>query len=323
MRLLTPLGALAALAALLPLVAILAGRARVRGVRRALGLAPPRRRSVGRPTAALLGVALLGLAAAQPALESRAAQRVRTGVAVLFVIDTSRSMAASATPSSPTRLDRALTAAVRLRAAIGAVPAGIATLTDRVLPDLLPVPDVAGFDAVAGRGVAIEDPPPFASAVRATTYDALSEVASGNYFAPSAHRRIVVLLSDGESGPFDPAQVAAKLAAARGYRFLAMRFWGAGESVYDAGGRAEPGYHPDPAGAALLAGLASALRGRSFEEGDLGGASAYLRSLAATGRTVTRPGTERTQQALTPYVAAAALVLLTLAMIPPRSRARV
>ena len=79
-------------------------------------------------------------------------------------------MAAAPGPRSRTRLDRATAAAERLRAAIPEVPSGIATLTDRVLPDLLPVGDAGAFDATLRRAVAIEEPPPRALSLRATTF---------------------------------------------------------------------------------------------------------------------------------------------------------
>ena len=60
-------------------------------------------------------------------------------------------MAAALTPRAPTRLDRAVSAAAALRASIPNVEAGIATLTDRVLPDLLPVADRPSFDATLAR----------------------------------------------------------------------------------------------------------------------------------------------------------------------------
>ena len=159
MTFLTPLGGLAAFAVLLPLGAAARGRIRSAALARALGLDPPTRLSLGpRSAAAAAAVALLGLAAAQPALSDEALVPTRTDVAVLFVLDTSRSMAASLTPTSPTRLARAIKAAVALRAAIPEVPAGVATFTDRVLPDMLPVPDVAGFDAVLERAVDDREP---------------------------------------------------------------------------------------------------------------------------------------------------------------------
>ena len=314
---LTPLGALAALAVLLPLAAALRGRTRVAAVARRLGLDPPQRWSLGvRSAAAALAVALLGLAAAQPALTDEAVVRVRTDVAVLFVLDTSRSMAASLTPTSPTRLARAITEAVALRAAIPGLPAGAATFTDRVLPDLLPVTDVGGFDAVVRRAVAIEDPPPGAQAVRSTNYAALDDIAIGNYFEPSVRRRVIVLLSDGESSPFNPGTLARQLGVSRGYRFLAIRSWNQREQVFDADGHPEPAYRPDPTGQVLLAELAGALSGRSFEESETQAAASYLRAITNSGL----PGRARRvpgQRTLAPYIAGLALMLLAIVTVPP------
>ena len=83
------------------------------------------------------------------------------------------------------------------------MPPGIATLTDRVLPDLLPV---AGRRRLrqrrSARAVAIESPPPVEHAgSRITSYAALENIAGGNYFEPGVTRRVVVLLTDGESTP--------------------------------------------------------------------------------------------------------------------------
>jgi hypothetical protein len=316
MTFLTPLGGLAALAVLLPLGAAVHGRMRVAALARSLGLDPPRRWSVGpRTAAASVAVALLGLAAAQPALSDETLVATRTDVAVLFVLDTSRSMAASLTPTSPTRLARAIKAAVALRAAIPQVPAGVATFTDRVLPDLLPVPDVAGFDAVLERAVTIEDPPPIAQAVRATNYGALDDIATGNYFEPRVTRRVIVLLTDGESNPFDPGALSRQLGVQEGYRFLSIRFWNANEAVFDANGRPEPAYHPDPTGRLLLGELAAALGGRSFEESQAGAAASYLRQIIGRGPTG-RARRVLGQHALAPYLAALALAILLAVTLP-------
>ncbi len=196
------------------------------------------------------------------------------------------------------------------------MPSGIATLTDRVLPDLLPVTDVAAFDSVLTQAVAIESPPPVDTlGVRVTTYTALENVGGGNYFEPGVTRRVVVLLSDGESLPFDPRAISAQLPPAFGYRLLAIRFWAADEGVYGANGRREPGYHPYSGGKVLLAQLAAAIRGRSYEEADLGQAADYLHQIVGTGRTVAarRAASVRT---LAPFVAGLAVLLLTLALAP-------
>ncbi len=317
MTLLTPLGSLVILAALAPAAAMLLGQRRVAAVRSALGLAaPPRRARALRLAAGTAGIALLGLAAAQPALTRGARTDVRKDVQVLFVIDTSRSMAASARPASPTRLDRAAEAAIALRASIPHVSSGIATLTDRVLPDLLPVPDVDTFDAVARRSVQIESPPPSSSAARATTYNALSDIPAGNYFTRAVTRRIVVLLTDGESNPVSVGGLADDFGPSGRYRLLAVHVWGAHEAVYDSDGSPERAYQPDPTSRALLAAVATTLDGRSFEAANLGGADTYLRSLVGSGPTA--PSSTRTHKttALAPYVAALALLLVAASVLP-------
>jgi hypothetical protein len=316
MSFLTPLAALSALAVVIPLGAAAHGRIRAASAARRLGLEPLPRWSVApRSAAAVAAVALLGLAAAQPVLSDQSNVRTRSDVAVLFVLDTSRSMAASLTPTSPHRLARAVKAAVLLRAAIPEVPAGVATFTDRVLPDLLPVPDVAGFDAVVERAVTIEDPPPVTQAAIATNYSALDNIATGNYFTQRIRRRVIVLLTDGESNPFDPDRLARQLGTHAGYRFLAVRFWNQNEAVFDADRRREPGYQPNPTGGVLLAELATALGGRFFEESQTSAAASYLRQVVGhgpTGRTRRALG----QHALAPYIAGLAVALLLVCVVP-------
>jgi hypothetical protein len=323
MTLLTPLGALAALAGLVPLAGALLGRGRADAVRRALRLPPPERRAdVLRPSLAAAGVALLGLAVAQPALTRTSSPRVRADVQAVFVLDTSRSMAASSSPTAPTRLDRAVSAAVRLREAIPEVESGVLTLTDRVLPDLLPVPDRQGFAAVVERAVRIESPPPRSSHVRATRYGALADIASGNVFAPTASRRLVVLLTDGESNPVQAGALARALPSSRGYRFAAIRFWRASESVYGLDGATEPAYRPDPGGRDVLRSLAAALGGRSFEETRAGATASYLRTLAGDGPTTHAARAERSRVPLAPYVALFGLLVLLVALAPSPAPAR-
>ena len=320
MTFLTPLASLAATAALLPLGAATHGRVRAAAVARRLGLEASSLLPSARSVVVAVAVALLGLAAAQPVVSAETVVATRNDVAVLFVLDTSRSMAASRTRTSPTRLARAVEAAVRLRAAIPEVPAGVATLTDRVLPDLLPVPDVAGFDAVVRRGVAIEDPPPITQAGVATSYAALDDIATGNYFAPRVTRRVIVLLTDGESNPFDPSRLTRKLGMRAGGSFLAVRFWNQNEAVFDADGQREPGYQPDPTGRVLLAQLAAALGGQSFEAGQLNAAAGYLRQVVGHGSTG-RARQVTGQYPLAPFVAGLA-VLLLLVCLAPSSAAR-
>ena len=317
MTFLTPFCLFFTLVSLLPLAAALVSRVRTEVVRKRLRLPAPERATELRPLLAASAVALLGLAAGPPALSRSSHPQSRTDVQAVFVLDTSRSMAASASPTSATRLDRAAAAAITLRNAIPDVPAGVLTLTDRVLPDLLPVPDVGGFDGVVNRAVRIESPPPQATSVRATTYSALGQIATGDVFPPAATRRIVVLLTDGESGPVGTSELARALA---GYRFEAVRFWASDESVYNADGRAESAYRPDPSGRAVLSDLASSLGGKSFEQGQVKEATRYLRSLVGSGHTVAGAATEEHRYPLGPYVALAGLLVLLAFLAPTAVR---
>ena len=251
---------------------------------------------------------MLALAAAQPALSRTSKQRIRTDAAALFVIDTSQSMAAAPGPRRSTRLDRAALLAERLRAAIPDVPAGVATLTDRVLPDLLPVADAAAFDTTLQRAVGIERPPPRAVSVRATSFAALGAVPHGGYFDPSAHRRIVVLLTDGETSIFDAAPVGRAFANSR-TSLVGIRVWGENEAIYSAAGRRDPNYRPDPSGREQLALLASATGGRAFEERDAAAAVAAVKAALGRGPTKT-VGRTRSTRPLAPYVALVALLPL-------------
>ena len=310
LTLLTPFGALVTAAVVLPLVAVLAAARRAGTVRAALRLHAPRHGTDLVALAALVGVfVLVGLAATQPALSHETQQRVRKDAQALFVLDTSRSMSAASGPSALTRLARAKQAAAKLRAAIPDVESGIATLTDRVLPDLFPVADLASFDATLERSVGIEEPPPTSVSVRATTFAALEAIPGSSFFATSAKRRAIVLLTDGESNPFDPGELGRALARTD---LVVIRFWSAGESVFGPSGRPEPAYRPDPAAPAALDALAAATGGRAFGESDLGAAAARLRGLLGTGPTTPVVGRTQRETALAPFVALAALAPLVL-----------
>ena len=318
MILLTPLGLLVAVAAALPVAAIGIGLRRAEAVRAALRLRAPRHATDLRAVAALVALfVLLAVAASQPALAHDSRQRVRTDAQALFVIDTTRSMAAATEPAAPTRLARAERLAATLRGSIPDVEAGIATLTDRVLPDLLPVPDAASFDATLSRVVGIERPPPRAVNVLATSFDSLAAIPSSGFFERRAKRRVVVLLTDGESRPFDTGALGRAFADV-GLIVVGVRR--SGEVVFGHSGRAEPGYRPDAAAPTVLAAVAAATGGRPFVETDLAAASSRLRRLLGKGPTASVVGRSRRETPLAPFVALGALVPLAL-LIRRRSTA--
>jgi hypothetical protein len=324
LTILTPLGALVALALVLPLAALLVAERRVQRARSLLGLAPPAARAAAGTVLAVAAVPLLlALAATQPALRSSEVRRVRTDAQALFVLDTSRSMAASAHLGGTTRLERAQRAAERLRAAVPELPAGVATLTDRLLPDLFPTADAAAFDSTVERAVGIERPPPQEADVVATSLGPLAAAATTGYFSPRARRRLLVVLTDGESRPFGAQAVARTLRAGPGVRLVLVHIWRSGERVYS-NGRPEAAYRPDADSRRTLDTLAGAAGGTAFDESELGAAAGTLRRAAGTGPVGEAVRVPHTTP-LAPYVAAAALVPLALALrrrgeLPSRRR---
>jgi len=288
------------------LALLVAGRRRAERVRATLGLSPAEGRAVAQPALVVAVVVLVALAAAQPALTHRSPVRIRERTQALFVLDTSRSMAASAAPGRATRLDRARAIAIKLRRAIPDVPAGVATLTDRVLPDLLPVADERGFAGVVERAVAIESPPPRAAAVRATDYGALAAVPHGGFFAPGTTRRIVVVVTDGESLPTPVGELAR--AYGGNTQLVVVQTWRGDEGVFDESGRRELNYTPDPSARASLETLVSAVGGSSARESDLAPARRALRALAGRGALRRSAGVQTGRTPLAPYLLAAALL---------------
>jgi hypothetical protein len=305
---LSPTGALVALGIVLPIAALLLAERRVSRARDLLRLPAPSAQGWRTIVAALAAVPLLlGLAASQPAIRTQHGTRLRTDAQALFVLDVSRSMSASAEPRGRSRLARAREAALRLHSGLREIPSGVATLTDRVLPDLFPVGDAAAFASTV-QHVGIEQPPPQSIAVNATTLAPLADAATQGYYTPAARRRLLVVLTDGESQAFNAAAVARALRSGPGVSLVLVRFWAAGERVFGSSGQPES-YRPDPESEVALAGLAAATGGRVFGEDDLGAAAAFARSALGSGPTTAR-GRELRTTPLAPYVAAAALVPL-------------
>jgi hypothetical protein len=315
---LTPQGALVALAAVAPLLALAVARRRSARVAAALGLLPETRPPLLRTVVLVAICGSFGVAAAQPALDRTPAARERRDAQAFFVLDVSRSMLASPGPAGPTRLERARRIAERLRARIPELPAGLAGLTDRLLPYAFPTVDARVFASTLADSVRIEAPPPQQVRSVASTFDALRRLAGGGYFAPAARTRLCVLLTDGESRPFAGGALAASVGSARGCRLLVVRVGGAGERVYGADGTPEPEYRPDAAAASQVDALARAVGGAAFLEEDVGAAGAALTRFAGRGPTssVGRVG-QRTSLAVYPALLGAALVLL---LLVPRLR---
>ena len=309
---LSPGAALIAVLALVPLASFLRMRRAGREVRSRLGLGQPRRRFYAPALGALTATAAcFALAAAQPVLSFDEKQRVRTDAEAFFVLDTTRSMLARSGPDGETRISRAKKLALALGATVPSVPTGLGSVTDRTLPHLFPTTDQDVFRATLTKAIGIERPPPVHTlSQRVTSLEALSAVPTQGFFSPTAERRVLVVLTDGETLPGTRARLGSLFRRPPGIASLFVHVWGRDERVYR-GQAPEPGYRADPGADELLARLAGQVGGEVFDEGDATEVAGRLRSLVGSGPTVVE-GHRREHVALAPPLAAAALLPLVL-----------
>jgi hypothetical protein len=264
---LTPLDALFALAAAVPLAALLATERRSERVRAALRLRGHGRRAFAPVAGALLLLpALVAVAAAQPVVVRQQLVRERGDAQAFIVIDTSESMKAAAGPGKPTRLTRAKRLALRLKSALGDVPVGLATMTDRVLPDVMPTTDPALFDRAVAQSVAIDEPPPTQAYHhnRATDLQALVPLVTSHFFSDVVKHRLLVVFTDGEATR-DLSLYA--LGIGQALKPVFVHVWAPGERIYRRG-RPDPYYVADPTSEALLKHAAAQAAGTSVGEHD-------------------------------------------------------
>jgi hypothetical protein len=250
---------------------------------------------------------LLGLGAAQPAVDTTKDRLARTDAEVLLVFDTSRSMLAAESADGDTRFVRARKAALRLRRQLPEIPIGLVSLTDRALPHLLPTVNRPAFEATVAQTMAVNRPPPLQRSNRvASTFDALRGLPTRNFFASGADKRVVVFLTDGESRVFNPRRMRA---AFRSTGLLVMHFWKPGERVFRDDGAPEPLYEADPASARNVRTLAQAVGGRPFAEDEADEVVAATRELVGEGKA--RPmGEDSSRTTLAPYLFLGAFVPL-------------
>ncbi|MEO8348643.1 MAG: VWA domain-containing protein [Acidobacteriota bacterium] len=309
---LTPAAALVALLVVVAIAAALLVSRRAAGIRHSIRLPTPRLRSRAVPAVALVSAAaLVGVAAAQPVLERSTHFRVRSDAEVYVVVDVSRSMLARSDRSSPARIARATSAAVEVREQLSGVKVGIASLTDRVLPHLFPSANEDVFRATIEQSIGIDRPPPGARlSANGTTLEALGAVATRRFFSPTVERRLLVVVTDGETRPLNEAAVAAGLAGPPAIETLFVHVWGPSERVF-VQGIAAPDYKPDPTSRASLDRLARATGGAVYSEDEVGAAARKARQLIGSGPTVVQRD-RRERKPLAPLAAAAAFLPLGL-----------
>ena len=311
---LTPLAGLFALVAAVPLAVHVLRQRRLDRARTALGLVAPSLRARLPLVVALAAVpVLLGIAAAQPVLETTRVVPERTDVEAYVVIDVSRSMLAAAGPGEPTRFERAQDLAVDIRAALPEVPFGVASLTDRVLPHLFPTTDERVFAATVNEALDVESPPPgnFYT-TSATSLDALAAVPELNYFRETVEKRVLVVLTDGETRPLE-GQLPSAFDREPSVDAVFVRPWDADERIYETG-VAEGGYEPDPRSEALLAEAAAQMHARVLREDEASQAVSAVRSAIGAGETIDVTH-EAGRLALMPWIALAALVPLAFVLL--------
>lgn len=257
---------------------------------------------------ALAAVAVLaGVGAAQPVVEEWDERPERVDAEVFFALDTSRSMLASAGRGQPTRFDRAAAAARQMRASLGDVPVGIASMTDRVLPHLFPSSNPVSFEAVLTHSIAVDKPESdLANNRLATDLGATKTLADGNFFR-GGQRRVLVLFTDAETRRFNEGELIAAFADRR-ISVIVVRFWDERERVYGPDGL-EDEYVPAANSEAAADRYATVLKGEAFHESELAAATEAARSKLGSGTTVTQVKTADIHP-LGPYVLMAALLPL-------------
>jgi len=308
MSFLTPWDALFVLAAVVPLAALLRTEKRAAQIRRLLRVAGPGRRAlVPAAIALVLLPALVAVAAAQPVVVRNQLVNERADAQAFVLFDTSLSMRASAGPGKPTRLERAKRLALRLQHALADVPMGVASMTDRSLPNLLPTTDSTLFERTVDQSVQIDSPPPSQLYKnRATTFDALIPLVGSHFYTAGVQRRLLVVFTDGEAAPISSL---LKLSLQRKVAPVFVHVWEPGERIFH-GGKPDPKYVADPSSAAELNELARITDApRVFDESDLRGV------VRASRDAVGRAGTEAhidayARVALAPWFVLAGIVPL-------------
>jgi hypothetical protein len=311
---LTPLAGLVALVVVVPLAVHALVERRARRVARRLRLPGPAVRSrLALPLAIAAVAALLGLAAAQPVVSGTRTRVGRVDAEIYFLFDTSRSMLAKGDLASPSRLTRAKRLALRVRGNLPDVPAGIVSLTDRVLPHVFPTLDAQVFASTLRDSIGIERPPPASKEELTTDFNVLSSLAASNFFRPRVAKRLVIVFSDGESRSFDDVILAQTLRRHR-VHVLFVHVWGAREKIFLTRRAVDPAYRPDETSREAAQRVAAAGNGSVLSDGDASSVISAAKRFLGSGPE-TRLREQRTRTSLAPYLALAAVLPLSFVLL--------
>ena len=111
---------------------------------------------------------------------------------------------------------------------------GLASMTDRALPHLFPTTDRRLIAATLNEALAVDRPPAARYAPLATSLNGLAAIPRTNFFSPTAQRRLLVVLTDGEADDVDPSLARAFRREPR-TDVVFVRLWNAEERIYETG----------------------------------------------------------------------------------------
>jgi hypothetical protein len=186
---------------------------------------------------------------------------------------------------------------------------GIASMTSHVLPHLFPTTDRRVFVATSEDSIDIERPPPSYSSTLATSIEGLGAVPRQNYFTPGVKKRVLVVLSDGESRTLEnPTEFDEAFDRKPKIETIFVRLWDADERIYLTG-VPEVGYEPDPASGEQLQQIAALIDGRIVEESDVDELPGMVAEVVGDGPTRAREHEGR-RRALMPWITLAAILPL-------------
>ena len=279
---LSPEAALVGLAVAIPVAALALAESRARIARAVLRLPAPLTRGWAYVLAIGVFAIFVSVGAAQPVLERERVRPVRSDAEAFFVFDTTRSMAAASSAGGTTRFERAREIATDMRTSLRELRVGVASMTDRVLPHLFPSASLQSFQLTLEKTLGIERP---ASVQRGnglgTSLGAFTGLPVQNFFDKRARYQVLVIFTDAESRPFNPAVLRASFRKSR-IETVLVRIGSGDERVYE-NGVPDVRYRPQSNAPQLAETFAEATRGEAFDEGEVSAAVRAVRTAAGRG----------------------------------------